>query len=200
MKGFAAENAVPLKQQRIFKEVRDFFGEDCVASFDVGTNKHIAQQAWQVYQPQTCIMGGRWGHMGYAFPAAVAAKLVKPQTDVICFIGDGGFMMTASELATAVKYDVPLLVCLFNDSALSMVKHSQKLKYQGRYIDGDFVNPNFTEFAKSFGAYGHRVERPEEIRKALVACRDMMKKRKPCLIEFVVDAWETMYRTGDFLF
>jgi thiamine pyrophosphate-dependent acetolactate synthase large subunit-like protein len=105
-------------------------------------------------------------------------------------------MMTAHELATAVKYNVPILVCLFNDSALAMVKHSQKIKYQGRYIDADLVNPNFTEFARSFGAYGHRVEKPEEIRKALVACQGAMKEGKPCLIEFMVDVWEMGYRTG----
>jgi acetolactate synthase I/II/III large subunit len=198
--GFASESAVPLKQQRIFKEIRNFFGEECIASFDVGTNKHIGQQVWQVYRPQTCLIGGRWGHMGYAFPASIAAKLVKPRSDSVCFIGDGGFMMTAHELGTAVKYRLPVLICLFNDSALSMVKHSQKIKYHERYIDADLVNPNFVEFARSFGAYGHRVEKPEEIRNALVKCKDMMNEGKPCLIEFIVDVWETGYRTAHLQF
>jgi acetolactate synthase-1/2/3 large subunit len=199
LKNFASESAVPLNHYRIYKEVRDFFDESCIATFDVGTNKQVGQQVWKVYRPQTCIMGGRWGHMGYGFPASLAAKLVKPKSDVVCFIGDGGFMMTAQELATAVKYNLPILICLFNDSALSMVKHSQKIKYEGRIIDADLVNPNFAEFARSFGAYGHRVEKPEDIPNALLKCREMMNQGKPCLIEFIVDAWETRYR-GKFVF
>jgi len=190
---FGSESAIPLSHYRIFKEVRDFFNEDCIATFDVGTNKQVGQQVWKVYRPQTCIMGGRWGHMGYAFPASLAAKLAKPKSDVVCFIGDGGFMMTAHELATAVKYKLPTLTCVFNDSALSMMQHHQKIKYQSRFIDTDLVNPNFAEFARSFGAYGHRVEKPEDIRNALVKCREIMNQGRPCLIEFIVNPWETRY-------
>ncbi|MGD8763088.1 MAG: thiamine pyrophosphate-dependent enzyme, partial [Desulfobacteraceae bacterium] len=96
--------------------------------------------------------------LGYAFPAALGAKAAHPDRPVVCFTGDGGFMMGSPELSTAVKYGMNVVTIVINDRSLSGIKGSQQKYYEGRIIDVDLHNPDFVEFAKSFGAYGRRVD------------------------------------------
>src|SRR5690606_14123960 len=102
------------------------------------------------------------GAMGYGFPAAIAAKLKDPARSVICFAGDGCFMMYPQELATAMQFKAPLVVIVVNNGMLATIRMHQEREYPGRVSATELVNPDFIAFAKSFGAHAERVERSED--------------------------------------
>ena len=98
------------------------------------------------------------GAMGYGFPAAIAAKLRHPERPVVAFAGDGCFMMTSQELATAMKYGANVITLVVNNGMYGTIRMHQARNYPGRRADMTLTNPNFAEFARSFGAYGAVVE------------------------------------------
>lgn len=102
------------------------------------------------------------GAMGYGFPAAIAAKAVYPQRDVICAAGDGCFMMASSELATAVQYKLNVITLVSNNSTYGTIRMHQELEYPARVSGTDLVNPDFAAYARSFGAFGATVTRTED--------------------------------------
>ncbi|MGF6573529.1 acetolactate synthase-1/2/3 large subunit [Paraburkholderia sp. GAS333] len=102
------------------------------------------------------------GAMGYGFPAAIAAKLRYPERDVVCFAGDGCFMMYPQELATAMQFSAPLVVIVVNNGMLGTIRMHQEREYPGRVSATRLSNPDFIAFAKSFGAHAERVERTED--------------------------------------
>lgn len=105
----------------------------------------------------------RSGAMGYGLPAALAAKALHPERLVVCLAGDGDFMMAASELATAVQYDLPVIVLVVDNRMYGTIRMHQERHYPGRVIGTDLLNPDFAAFARSFGCYGETVERTEEV-------------------------------------
>ncbi len=124
------------------------------------------------------------GAMGYGFPAAIAAKLVHPDRDVICFAGDGDFLMTGQELATAVQYGAAVVVVVVDNGSYGTIRAHQERRYPGRVIATDLRNPDFVAYARSFGAWSARVERTEHFAAALDEAR---KAKVPALIHLVTD-------------
>lgn len=124
------------------------------------------------------------GAMGYGLPAAVTAKLVHPERTVVCFAGDGDFLMTGQELATAMQYGLPLVVLVINNGMYGTIRMHQEHRYPGRVSGTELVNPNFARYAEAFGAFGEVVERTEQFEgafeRALAAAR-------PALLELRVD-------------
>ena len=104
----------------------------------------------------------RSGSMGYGLPAAVAAKLVHPDRIAVCFTGDGDFVMSSPELATAVQYELPILVLLVNNGMYATIRMHQERQFPGRVVGTDLANPDFVELARAYGAHGERVERTEQ--------------------------------------
>jgi acetolactate synthase-1/2/3 large subunit len=102
------------------------------------------------------------GAMGYGLPASIAAKLHDPQQTVICFAGDGCFMMYPQELATAMQYNAPIVVIVVNNGMLATIRMHQEREYPGRVSATELANPDFIALAKSFGAHAERVERSED--------------------------------------
>jgi acetolactate synthase I/II/III large subunit len=107
------------------------------------------------------------GAMGYGVPAAVAAKALHPDRDVICFSGDGDFLMSGQELATAVQYDLPIVVIVVDNGMYGTIRMHQERHFPGRVVGTDLVNPDFAAFARAFGAHGETVERTEDFAGAL---------------------------------
>jgi acetolactate synthase I/II/III large subunit len=107
------------------------------------------------------------GAMGYGVPAAIAAKLVAPDRTVICFSGDGDFLMLGQELATAVQYDLPVVVLIVDNGMYGTIRMHQERHFPGRVVGTDLVNPDFAAYAESFGAYGENVGRTAEFPAAL---------------------------------
>ena len=106
------------------------------------------------------------GSMGISLPAAIAAKLVHPKRKVAVVTGDGGFMMNSQDLETAVRLGLDLIVVVFNDNGLGMIRLKQMADGYGQY-GVDFKNPDFVGYANSFGAHGHRLDDPSQFRALL---------------------------------
>jgi len=119
---------------------------------------------WHSYPSQLAPTSGA---MGYGVPAAVAAKAIAPDRTVICFAGDGDFLMTGQELATAVQYELPVIVLVVDNGMYGTIRMHQERNFPGRVVGTDLVNPDFAAFAQAFGAYGENVERTEEFPDAL---------------------------------
>jgi acetolactate synthase-1/2/3 large subunit len=128
------------------------------------------------------------GSMGYGVPAGIAAKLVEPGRTVVTFAGDGDFLMTAQELATAVMYAAGILIVVFNNGMYGTIRMHQERHHPRRVIGTELVNPRFDLLAASYGAHGAVVERTEEFGPALAAAVDFTRRRNlPAVIELRID-------------
>jgi acetolactate synthase I/II/III large subunit len=125
------------------------------------------------------------GSMGYGLPAAIAAKLAHPDRPVIAFAGDGCFMMTVQELATAVQYQLPVITIIANNGMYGTIRMHQEKTYPGRVVGTTLINPDFAALARSFGGHGETVMATEEFRPALQRC---MAADVPSVIELRLDA------------
>ncbi len=137
-----------------------------------------------VYQPRTFISPGYQDNLGWGFATALGVQHARPDVPVVAVSGDGGFLFTANEMATAVRHRIPLTAIVFNDGAFGNVRRIQQERYGNRLIGSDLANPDFVAFAKSFGAEAARVKSPEELRQALR--RAFAHRDGPTLIEVPV--------------
>jgi acetolactate synthase-1/2/3 large subunit len=124
------------------------------------------------------------GSMGYGVPAAVGAKRVQPARTVVCFAGDGDFLMNGQEFATAVQYDLPILVILIDNGMYGTIRMHQERDYPGRVTATNLKNPDFAAYAKAFGGHGERVERTEEFGPALERA---IVSGKPAILHCLID-------------
>ncbi|MBF9233358.1 thiamine pyrophosphate-binding protein [Microvirga alba] len=124
------------------------------------------------------------GSMGYGVPAAVGAKRVQPQSHVVVFAGDGDFLMNGQEFATAVQYDLPILVVLIDNGMYGTIRMHQEREYPGRVSATNLKNPDFATYAKAFGGYGERVETTEEFFPALDRA---LTSGKPAILHCILD-------------
>ena len=126
----------------------------------------------------------RSGSMGYGVAAAIAAKLVHPDRIALCFTGDGDFVMSSPEFATAVQYDLPIVVLLVNNGMYATIRMHQERQFPGRVIGTELENPDFAALAQAYGGYGERVERTEDFEEAFERA---LSSGKPALLELPVD-------------
>ncbi len=124
------------------------------------------------------------GAMGYGVPAAIAAKVVHPNRTVVCFAGDGCFLMSSMELATAVQYNLPVIFIVVNNNMYGTIRMHQEKHYPGRVMGTDLVNPQFAALARSFGCAGEIVEDTSQFESAFERC---VGTGKPALIEIRID-------------
>lgn len=123
----------------VLKLLRDKLPVDAILTCDVGAHLHMAGQVWEPYHPQNWLITNGWSSMGFAIPAAIAAKLCCPDKQVACLTGDGGFLMSAGELATAVRLNLDIVFILLSDNDLSLIRIKQdKKKYPSNY--GTHIN------------------------------------------------------------
>ena len=124
------------------------------------------------------------GAMGFGFPAAIGAKIVYPEREVVAVCGDGSFMMSAMELATAVQHKANLITLVVDNGAYGTIRMHQERDYPGRVIATDLGNPDFVAYAQAFGAWGRRAERTEDFAAAFEAARSC---GRPALIHLITD-------------
>ena len=129
-------------------------------------------------------LGPQSGAMGYAVPAAVAAKLYHPDVPVVAISGDGDFLMTGQELATAVQYDAPIIVLVVNNGMLATIRMHQERTFPGRPSGTDLDNPGFAAYARAFGAFGATIERTQDFPPAFEQALDA---RVPAVLDIRVD-------------
>jgi acetolactate synthase-1/2/3 large subunit len=122
--------------------------------------------------------------MGYGMPAAIAAKLAHPERAVVNFQGDGDFLMTGQELATAVQYGLPIVTIIPNNGMYGTIRAHQEREYPSRVIATTLVNPDFAAYARSFGADGYTVEATADFAPAFAQA---LKSSRPSVIELKID-------------
>jgi acetolactate synthase-1/2/3 large subunit len=120
-----------------------------------------------VYKPRTFITSGYQGTLGSGFPTALGAKVANPDRPVVAISGDGGFMFGVQELATAVQFNIGVIVLVFNNNSYGNVRRDQRERFEGRVVASDLVNPDFVKLAESFGVGAGRVASPDQFRAVL---------------------------------
>ena len=192
--------------QDIIEEMNRQF-DDAIIVSDVGQHQMFVSQYTEITEKKRMIMSGGLGTMGYGFPGAIGAQIGNPDKRVIAVSGDGGMQMNIQEFATAVLEELPLILCVFNNEYLGMVRQWQKLFYGKRYsmtnlrsgalyrrTNGQEMpeyTPDFVKLAESYGAKGFRVSRKEDIAAAFEEAKKNTKT--PTLIEFLIDPEEIVY-------
>jgi len=149
----AAQPPLPL-----LAEMRSVLPADGILVSDVHALGYATFAEFPVAHPRCFLYPCIGVSLGYALPAALGAKIAHPEKPVVCFSGDGGFLMGVSELATAARYDIKVVMIVVNDNALSSIKGSQQKACEGRLIDSDLLNPDFVELGRSFGIHAERIE------------------------------------------
>jgi len=153
----AADDTFPLKPQRILKDLRTHMGRDDILISDVGTHKLWIARTFPAYEPNTVLISNGYAAMGFALPAAVAAKLVHPERKVVAVSGDGGFLMNCQELETARRLGLAIVNVIFRDDGYNLIQWKQQT-HLGRESGVKFGNPDFVALAAAFGAKGFRVD------------------------------------------
>ena len=164
---WAAQTAYLEEQIGYLKVIRDGLGEDGVFVEDLTQVTYAARYVLPVYTPRTYVTTGYQGTLGLGFPTALGAKVARPDLPVIAVVGDGGFMFTVQELATAVQHGIPLVTLVFNNNAYGNVQQMQRNLHGNRVIATDLVNPDFVKLAEAFGALGLRANTLGELADAI---------------------------------
>ena len=146
----------------VVKSVREQASADAILCLDAGTFAAPVYRHFGFVPPQR-LMSPLSGTMGYGTPAAIASQLRFPGRQVICMVGDGGFMMTGNEMIAAVERKLPILFILANNASYASIRIQQELHYPGRILGTDLFNPDFEQIARAFGMQAQRIARAEEI-------------------------------------
>lgn len=152
----------PVKPQKILWDLRQVLAKDDIVISDVGAHKMWTARLYQAESPNSCIISNGFASMGIALPGLISAKLAYPERKAVAITGDGGFMMNCQEIDTALRLGLDFVVLIFNDSKYGLIEWHQ-LSHFDRASQIDFVNPDFVQFAESFGAKGYRVNSTEEL-------------------------------------
>jgi len=180
-----------LKPQFVVERIYELTKGRAIICTEVGQNQMWAAQFYRYNRPRSFISSGGLGTMGYGFPAAIGAQIGRPNEIVFDIAGDGSFQMNIQELATASKYSVPVKVAILNNGYLGMVRQWQQLFYKGRYSQVDMSGvPDFVKIAEAYEVKGIRVEKKEDVDKAL---KEALSTKGPVVMDFRVDREENVY-------
>jgi acetolactate synthase-1/2/3 large subunit len=164
-------------------------GGKAVVVTDVGQHQMWEAQYYKHEQPRSLITSGGLGTMGFALPAAIGAKVGRPDAEVWVVVGDGGFQMTCPELATLVQEELDVKIAVINNGYLGMVRQWQEFFYDRRYAATPISGPDFAKLADAFGLYGTTVTTRGDVERAVAAARS----RRGALIDFRVEQEDSVY-------
>jgi acetolactate synthase-1/2/3 large subunit len=187
----ATANHTPVTISRLIAELRAFLDRDAIVLTSSGNVQAQWFQEAMVYEPKTNLTAGGFSTMGWTVPAALGAKLAAPQRQVVGLVGDGDFLMTAQELATAVQYDLPVVYVVANNLGWIAIRDLQAAVCgEERAIgaeflkDGSPISPDLAALARAFGCYAERISAPGEVRPALARA---FAAGVPAVIEVLVE-------------
>ncbi|HEY9700545.1 MAG TPA: acetolactate synthase large subunit [Trichocoleus sp.] len=193
---YAKDDGFPLKPQKIIYDLRQVMGPEDIVISDVGAHKMWMARHYHCDRPNTCLISNGFAAMGIAIPGAVAAKLVAPTRKVVAVTGDGGFMMNAQELETALRIGTPFVTIIFNDGGYGLIEWKQ-LNHFGESNFVHFTNPDFVKLAESMGLKGYRVESSLDF---IPILKDALAQSVPAVIDCPVDYRENLrfsQKSGD---
>jgi acetolactate synthase-1/2/3 large subunit len=173
----------PVKPQKIIWDLRTAMQDEDIAISDVGAHKMWMARLFKSELPNTCIISNGFASMGIAVPGAIGAKLAFPNKAVVAITGDAGFMMNSQEIETALRCNTPFVILIWNDSQYGLINWKQK-KIFGRSSNIDFKNPDFVQYAQSFGATGIKINKTAKLLPALQAA---LQKNTVTIIDCPVD-------------
>ncbi len=186
---FGGDNG--LYQPKIIKKIRELLPPNGILTTEVGKNQMWGELYYQVIEPRTWITSTGLGTMGFGFPAAVGAKVAKPDVPVVDLAGDGSFRMTENSLSVCMAEDIPVTVVILNNSSLGMVEQWQRLFYNRRYSGVKLDNmPDFVKLAEAYGAQGLRAQSIEEFEKVF---KEAVNSKVATVIDCPVSADEDVF-------
>lgn len=185
-------DAVPIRPERLMKELRMALPRDASVFVDTGKTKNWGFQQFPAYEPSSYFIGIGFTPMGHAPSAALGVKLARPDKPVVALIGDGSYQQQVWYLSTAVDYDIPVITVIFNDYGFGGIRDTQRSVFNGRFMcsdmkidkTGELFNPDFVKMAESYGACGERVEKPGDIGPAMARA---IKSKRPYVLDMVID-------------
>ena len=182
---------VPVMISTVLQQLRPLLERDTIVVSSSGNVQAQIIQEFEFYQPRTCITAGGFSTMGFTLPAALGAKLAAPDRQVVGLVGDGDFMMHMQELSTAVRYNLPVIIIIFNNKGwisirdLQMAAFGEQTAFATDFMrEDEEYSPQFAEIAQDFGCHGQRISRAEELEPAV---RAALKAEKPAVIEVLVN-------------
>lgn len=173
----------PLRVPYILKVLQEMADPEAIFALDVGENSWWFGRNFLVKNSQKIVFSGHLASMGFGLPAALAAQIEYPEKQVICITGDGGFSMVMADFLTAVKYQLPLTVLLFNNHQLAMIQQEQKIEKYPNW-QTELFNCDFAAFAKNCGGIGIKVTESEELSAAI---EKALSLNKPVLVDIETD-------------
>ncbi len=182
-----------LKPQFVLETLRDATPDDTILAAGVGQHQMWASQFWRFEHPNTWVSSGGLGTMGFAVPAAIGAKVGRPDRMVWAVDGDGCFQMTAQELVTASAERIPVKIAILNNAYLGMVRQWQHMFYEERYSEV-YLSPDLPDYvgwAEAMGCVGLRVEHPEEVLAAIEKANQV--DDRPVVVDFRTDSMEQVF-------
>jgi acetolactate synthase-1/2/3 large subunit len=179
----AVSEAVPINRLRLMRDLNTVLGKDAILAAESGSTHGWFYYGFKAYSP--ILEPGDLSCMGSGWCMAMAAKLAYPEKPVVSVTGDGAFMMTLNELATAVDNKLPVLVVVPHNSVYGNVRRKQFEHFDERFAGSELYIPNLAQVAESFGAYGERVEKPSEI---IPALERALASEKPAVLDVIIDA------------
>jgi acetolactate synthase-1/2/3 large subunit len=156
------DDRFPLAPQRVVADTRAALGRDDIVLVDTGAVKMWMARMYPTYAPNTCLISNGLSTMGFALPGAIGVKLARPDNKVLAVMGDGAFLMNSQEIETAVRENVPLVVLVWIDNAYGLIEWKMDIEV-GSHSNITFTNPDFVQYAASFGAAGYQIASADEL-------------------------------------
>jgi acetolactate synthase-1/2/3 large subunit len=147
--------------------MREVLPDNAIVTDELSQVGFASWYGFPIYEPRTFITSGYQGTLGSGFATALGAKIANPDRPVVSINGDGGFMFGVQELSTAVQFNIGVVTLVFNNNAYGNVRRDQRMRFDGRVVAADLVNPDFVKLAESFGVAASRVTAPDHFKPAL---------------------------------
>ncbi len=188
---YAAPEDEPVKPQYVVEAFDDATDADTIVTTGVGQHQMWACQYWTYTEPRTWVSSHGLGAMGYGVPATIGAKLAAPDRDVVCFDGDGSFLMTCQGLSVAVRENLDITIVVLNNAAIGMVRQWQDAFFGERHMASQYPwVPEFDTLAEAFGARGFRIDTYEEVTSVV---EDALAYDGPSIVDAHIDPDENVY-------
>ena len=181
----------PVKPQKIIWDLRTAMDMEDIVICDVGAHKMWMSRMFRCEHPNTCIISNGFASMGIAVPGAIAAKLAHPERKIVAVTGDAGFLMNSQEIETAMRLNIAIVILIWNDASYGLIEWKQQNQF-GRISNVKFTNPDFVQYAQSFGAHGVKIEHTEQLMPEL---QQALQRDTVTIIDCPVDYRENLKLT-----